>query len=72
MTRRSPATSRSRRPTTARPCSTRSTHIALPPVIERQSEMQDIVTKALENIADGADAQQTLDGAVDEVNGLLG
>ena len=47
-------------------------HIALPPVIERQSEMQDIVTKALESIADGTDAQEALDGAVDEVNGLLG
>jgi multiple sugar transport system substrate-binding protein len=47
-------------------------HIALPPVIERQQEMQDIVSQALERIvSDGVDAQQALDDAVDEVNGLL-
>ena len=46
-------------------------NIALPPVIERQSEMQDIVTQALESIVDGTDVQEALDSAVDEVNGLL-
>ena len=34
-------------------------HIALPPVIERQQEMQDIVTQALERIvAEGADPRR--------------
>jgi multiple sugar transport system substrate-binding protein len=47
-------------------------NIALPPVIERQQEMQDAVTQALESIvADGVDPQEALDDAVDEVNGLL-
>ena len=47
-------------------------NIALPPVIERQQEMQDAVTQALESIvADGTDPQEALDNAVDEVNGLL-
>jgi multiple sugar transport system substrate-binding protein len=47
-------------------------HIALPPVIERQQEMQDIVTQALDRIvSDGVDVQQALDDAADEVNGLL-
>jgi multiple sugar transport system substrate-binding protein len=47
-------------------------HIALPPVIERQQEMQDIVSQALERIvSDGVDVQQALDDAADEVNGLL-
>jgi multiple sugar transport system substrate-binding protein len=46
-------------------------HIALPPVIERQQEMQDAVTQALERIAlEGADVQETLDEAADTVNGL--
>ena len=48
-------------------------HIALPPVIERQQEMQDIVTQALERIvADGADIQEALDEAAAEVDGLTG
>ncbi|MDF2732140.1 MAG: putative transporter substrate-binding protein [Desertimonas sp.] len=48
-------------------------HIALPPVIERQQEMQDIVTQALERIvADGADIQEALDQAAAEVDGLTG
>lgn len=47
-------------------------NVALPPVIERQQEMQDIVTQALERIvSDGADPQEALDAAVDEVNSLL-
>lgn len=47
-------------------------NIALPPVIERQQEMQDAVTQALESIvADGTDPQEALDNAVDEVNGLI-
>jgi multiple sugar transport system substrate-binding protein len=47
-------------------------NIALPPVIERQQEMQDIVTQALERIvSDNVDVQQALDDAADEVNGLL-
>ena len=46
-------------------------HIALPPVIERQQEMQDIVTQALERIvSDGADIQEALDDAAAEVDGL--
>lgn len=46
-------------------------NVALPPVIERQQEMQDIVTQALERIvSDGADPQSALDDAVDEVNSL--
>ena len=45
--------------------------IALPPVIERQSEMQDIITQALERIVlDGADIQSTLDEAAVEVDKL--
>lgn len=48
-------------------------NIALPPVIERQQEMQDIVNQALERIVSGdADPQEALDGAVEEVNGLVG
>jgi multiple sugar transport system substrate-binding protein len=47
-------------------------HIALPPVIERQQEMQDIVTQALERIvSDGVDVQEALDDAAAEVDGLL-
>ena len=47
-------------------------NVALPPVIERQAEMQDIVTQALERIvSDGADPQEALVDAVDEVNSLL-
>ena len=46
-------------------------HIALPPVIERQQEMQDIVTQALDRIvSDGADIQEALDDAAAEVDGL--
>jgi multiple sugar transport system substrate-binding protein len=46
-------------------------HIALPPVIERQQEMQDIVTQALESIvSDGVDVQEALDNAASEVDGL--
>jgi multiple sugar transport system substrate-binding protein len=46
-------------------------NIALPPVIERQQEMQDIVTQALERIvSDGADIQEALDDAASEVDGL--
>lgn len=45
-------------------------NIALPPVIERQAEMQEIVGQALERIADGADAQTTLDEAAAEVDAL--
>jgi multiple sugar transport system substrate-binding protein len=46
-------------------------NIALPPVIERQQEMQDIVTQALERIvSDGADIQEALDDAATEVDGL--
>ena len=46
-------------------------HVVLPPVIERQSEMQDIVTKALESIVGGAATKAALSGAVGEVNALL-
>lgn len=46
--------------------------IALPPVIERQAEMQDIVTAALERIVnDGVDAQTALDDAAAEVADLI-
>ena len=46
-------------------------NIALPPVIERQQEMQDIVTQALERIvSEGADPQQALDDAAAEVDAL--
>ncbi len=46
-------------------------HIALPPVIERQQEMQDIVTQALDRIvSDGVDIQEALDDAAAEVDGL--
>lgn len=47
--------------------------IALPPVIASQQEMQDAVTKELENAAAGRKSvQQALDDAVATVNGLLG
>ena len=47
-------------------------NVALPPVIERQQEMQDIVGKALESIvSDGVSAKDALDGAATEVNALL-
>ena len=46
-------------------------NIALPPVIERQQEMQDIVTQALELIvSEGTDPQQALDDAAAEVDAL--
>lgn len=46
-------------------------NIALPPVMERQSEMQDIVGQALEKIVlDGSDIQETLDAAAAEVDAL--
>ena len=46
-------------------------NIALPPVIERQQEMQDIVTQALERIvSEGADPQEALDDAAAEVDAL--
>jgi multiple sugar transport system substrate-binding protein len=46
-------------------------NIALPPVIERQAEMQEIVGQALERIVlDGADIQSTLDAAAAEVDAL--
>ena len=46
-------------------------NIALPPVIERQAEMQEIVGQALERIVlDGADIQSTLDDAAAEVDAL--
>lgn len=46
-------------------------NIALPPVIERQSEMQDIVGEALQKIVlDGSDIQSTLDDAAAEVDEL--
>ncbi|MFT4865179.1 MAG: multiple sugar transport system substrate-binding protein [Ilumatobacter sp.] len=46
-------------------------NIALPPVLERQAEMQDIVGQALEIIVlDGADIQSTLDDAAAEVDSL--
>jgi multiple sugar transport system substrate-binding protein len=45
--------------------------IALPPVIERQAEMQDIIGQALERIVlDGADIQSTLDAAAADVDAL--
>ena len=48
-------------------------HVALPPVIERQQEMQDIVGKALESIvASGVDVQTALDDAAAEIDALLG
>lgn len=48
-------------------------NIALPPVIERQQEMQDVVTQALERlVADGVDVQEALDDAVAEVDSLTG
>ena len=47
-------------------------NVALPPVIERQQEMQDIVGKALESIvSDGVPVKQALDDAATAVNGLL-
>ena len=46
-------------------------NIVLPPVIERQAEMQEIVGQALERIViDGADIQSTLDDAAAEVDSL--
>ena len=46
-------------------------NIALPPVIERQAEMQEIVGQALETIVlDGADIASTLDDAAAEVDSL--
>jgi multiple sugar transport system substrate-binding protein len=46
-------------------------NIALPPVIERQTEMQDIVGQALESIvSDGTDIQEALDNAAAEVDAL--
>lgn len=46
-------------------------NIALPPVIERQAEMQEIVGQALERIVtEGADIQSTLDEAAAEVDSL--
>lgn len=48
-------------------------NVALPPVLERQQEMQDIVANALESIlAGGVDVQTALDNAAAEVNALLG
>ncbi len=48
-------------------------NIALPPVIERQAEMQDIVGQALERIVlDGADPQEVLDQAAADVDALSG
>jgi multiple sugar transport system substrate-binding protein len=47
--------------------------IALPPVIEKQQQMQDTVTKALEKAASGqATTKQALDEAAAEVDKLLG
>jgi multiple sugar transport system substrate-binding protein len=47
------------------------TQLVLPPVIERQQEMQDVVTQALERIVnDGVDIQEALDDAAAEVDGL--
>lgn len=47
-------------------------NVALPPVIERQQEMQDIVGKALESIvSDGVSVKQALDDAATAVNALL-
>lgn len=46
-------------------------HIVLPPVIERQQELQDTVTRALERILiDGVEVQTALDDAVAEVDEL--
>jgi multiple sugar transport system substrate-binding protein len=46
-------------------------NIALPPVIERQAEMQEIIGQALERIVlDGADIQSTLDAAAADVDAL--
>lgn len=46
-------------------------NIVLPPVIERQAEMQEIVGQALERIVlEGADIQATLDEAAAEVDSL--
>jgi multiple sugar transport system substrate-binding protein len=48
-------------------------NIALPPVIERQQEMQDIVGQALERIVvDGVDPQEALDEAAAAVDALQG
>jgi multiple sugar transport system substrate-binding protein len=48
-------------------------HIALPPAIERQQEMQDTVSEALEAISTGGvDPQDALDDAASKVDKLLG
>lgn len=48
-------------------------NVALPPVLERQQEMQDIVANALESVlTGGVDVQTALDNAAAEVNALLG
>lgn len=48
-------------------------NVVLPPVIERQQEMQDIVGKALESVVSGGvSVQDALDKAVADVNKLLG
>ena len=47
-------------------------NIVVPPVIEQQSQMQDIVTKALESAQTGqASVQDALNSAADQVNALL-
>ena len=47
-------------------------NVALPPVIERQQEMQDIVGKALESVvSDGVPVKDALDSAASDVNALL-
>ena len=47
-------------------------NIVVPPVIEQQSQMQDIVTKALESAQTGqASVQDALNNAADQVNALL-
>jgi multiple sugar transport system substrate-binding protein len=48
-------------------------HIALPPAIERQQQMQDTVSEALEAISTGGvDPQDALDDAASKVDKLLG
>jgi multiple sugar transport system substrate-binding protein len=47
-------------------------NIALPPVVAKQQQLQDIVTQALEKVASGqAGLQQALDDAVAKVSALL-
>jgi len=47
-------------------------NIVVPPVIEQESQMQDIVTKALESAQTGqASVQDALNSAADQVNALL-